>query len=60
MFALGAEGILFVLLGSLDAPERVAVTCHTYTKAQLPGIKLADGLLSFTGPAGGKGGRPVE
>ena len=47
-------------LGSLDVPERVAVTCHTYTKAQLPGIKLADGLPSFTGPAGGKGGRPVE
>lgn len=60
MFALGTDGILLLSLGSLNAPECVAVTCHTYTKAQLPGIKLADGLLSFTGPAGGKGGRPVE
>ena len=60
MFALGADGILFMSLGSLDVPEHVAVKCHTYTKAQLPGIKLADGLSSFAGPAGGKGGRPVE
>ena len=60
MFALGADGILFMSLGSLDVPERVAFTCHTYTKAQLPGIKLADGLPSFPGPASGKDGRPVE
>ena len=60
MFALEADGILFVSLGSLNAPECFTVKCHTYTKAQLPGIKLADGLPSFTGPVGGKGGRPVE
>lgn len=55
-----AEGIVFLALGSLDHPERVAVDCHTYTGSKLPGIKLADGLPQFPGPAGGKGGRPIE
>ncbi len=55
-----ADGILFVSLGSLDFPERVAVKCHTYTDSQLPAIKLADGLPNFSGPASGKGGRPIE
>ena len=55
-----AEGIVFLALGSLDCPEQVAVNCHTYTKTQLPGIELADGLPQFPGPAGGKGGRPIE
>ncbi len=55
-----ADGILFVSLGSLDSPERVAVKCHTYTSSRLPAIELADGLPNFPGPAGGKGGRPIE
>ncbi len=55
-----ADGIVFVSLGSLDSPERIVVKDHTYTSSQLLGIKLADGLPQFPGPAGGKGGRPME
>ena len=55
-----AEGIVFLSLGSLDHPERVAVDCHTYTGSRLPEVKLTDGLPQFPGPAGGKGGRPIE
>ncbi len=55
-----AGGILFVALGSLDFPEQVDVTCHTYTSSRLPAIELADGLPQFPGPAGGKGGRSIE
>ena len=55
-----ADGVLFVSLGSVDRPERVEVKAHTYTSAQLPGIKLADGLPHYPGPVGGKGGRPID
>ncbi len=55
-----AEGILFLSLGSLDSPEQVDVACHSYTSSRLPAIELADGLPQFPGPAGGKGGRPIE
>ncbi len=55
-----ADGILLVALGSLDSPEQVDVACHTYTSSRLPAIELADGLPNFPGPAGGKGGRPIE
>ena len=55
-----AGGVLFVSLGSLDRPEHVEFNCHTYTTAQLPGIKLADGLPHYPGPVGGKGGRAIE
>ncbi len=55
-----AEGIAFVTLGSLDTPELVDVKCHTYTASRLPGMEAADGLPHFQGPAGGKGGRPIE
>jgi hypothetical protein len=54
------DGVLFVTLGSLDAPEQVTVDCHTYTKTRLPGIVLNDRLPHFSGPAGGKGGRPID
>lgn len=55
-----ADGIVFMTQGSLDAPERVSFDCHTYTQSKLPGMDLADGLPRFPGPAGGKGGRPVD
>ena len=55
-----ADGVLFVSLGSLDHPERIEVKAHTYTSAQLPQIKLSDGLPHYPGPAGGKGGRPID
>ncbi|MGF1610929.1 MAG: GFA family protein [Kiloniellales bacterium] len=55
-----ADGIVFLTQGSLDAPEQVAFDCHTYTKSRLPGMTLADGLPQFPGPAGGKGGRPID
>lgn len=55
-----ADEVLFVTLGSLDTPDRVTFTCHTYTKERLPGMDLADGLPEFPGPVGGKGGRPVD
>ncbi len=54
-----AEGLVFIALGSLDAPEQVAVERHCYTASALPGLQLADGLPQFPGPVGGKGGRPV-
>lgn len=54
-----SDGIVFMTLGSLDAPETVDMACHTYTQTRLPGIALADGLPHHPGPAGGKGGRPV-
>jgi len=55
-----SDGIIFVTLGSLDVPEKVVFDCHTYTNSKLPEIELADGLPHFPGPAGGKGGRPIE
>ena len=55
-----AGEVLFVSLGSLDCPEHVDFNCHTYTTAQLPQIKLADGLPQYPGPVGGKGGRPID
>ncbi|MCP5373191.1 MAG: GFA family protein [Hyphomicrobiales bacterium] len=55
-----AEGLVFIALGSLDAPERVQVQRHCYTRDRLPGIKLADGLPQFPGPFGGKGGKPQD
>jgi len=55
-----ADGILFILLGSLDCPELVVFDCHTYTESRLLGIELADGLPQFPGPVGGKGGRPID
>jgi hypothetical protein len=55
-----ADGILFISLGSLDFPERAIVDCHTYTETRLPGMALADELPQFPGPAGGKGGRPID
>lgn len=54
-----AEGVVFVTLGSLDAPDQVAVKCHTYVASRLPEITLADSLPEFPGPAGGKGGKPL-
>ncbi len=55
-----ADGVLFLTLGSLDFPEQVAFDCHTYTSSRLPGIELVDGLPHFSGPVGGKGGRPID
>jgi hypothetical protein len=55
-----ADGVLFLSLGSLDAPEQVVFNCHTYTDSRLPGMELADGLPQFPGPVGGKGGRPID
>ncbi|MGI9483122.1 MAG: GFA family protein [Hyphomicrobiales bacterium] len=55
-----ADGVLFLSLGSLDAPEKVEFNCHTYTEFKLPCIKLTDGLPQFPGPAGGKGGLPIH
>ncbi len=55
-----ADGMVFVALGSLDAPEHVEVQQHCYTRFRLPGIVLADGLPQFPGPFGGKGGLPIE
>ena len=53
-----ADGMQFIALGSLDAPERVKVERHCYTRSKLPGLKLADDLPQFPGPVGGKGGLP--
>ena len=55
-----ADGVLFVSLGSLDAPGQITFDCHTYTTSRLPGMELSDGLPQFPGPAGGKGGRPID
>ena len=55
-----ADGVLFMSLGSLDEPEQIAFDCHTYTTSRLPGMELSDGLPQFPGPAGGKGGRPID
>ena len=55
-----ADGVMFIALGSLDAPDQVELDCHTYTKFRLPQIHLADGLPQHPGPAGGKGGRPID
>ncbi len=55
-----ADGLLFLTLGSLDTPEAVAFDRHTYTRSRLPNIALADGLAHVPGPAGGKGGRPID
>lgn len=54
------DGMLFISLGSLDFPEHVIVERHCYTKTRLPGMELADGLPQFSGPVGGKGGRPID
>ena len=59
-FTFEADGVLFVSLGSLDAPERVVFDCHAYTEFRLPGMEISDGLPQFPGPAGGKGGRPID
>lgn len=53
-----ADGMVFIALGSLDAPERVQVERHCYTRSKLPGLKLNDDLPQFPGPVGGKGGLP--
>ena len=53
------DGILFISLGSLDAPEQVEFDCHAYTSTRLPGMELADGLPHYPGPVGGKGGREL-
>lgn len=55
-----ADGVTFISQGSLDAPEQITFNCHTYTQSRLPGMDLADGLPQFPGPAGGKGGRPID
>ncbi len=55
-----ANGVLFVTLGSLDAPESIDFNCHTYTSSRLPGMELADDLPNYPGPVGGKGGRPAD
>jgi len=55
-----ADGVVFMTLGSLDAPENVRFDCHTYTDFRLPGITLSDGLPQHPGPVGGKGGRPID
>lgn len=55
-----ADGVVFMSQGSLDAPGQVAFNCHTYTESRLPGMELSDGLPQFSGPAGGKGGRPAD
>ncbi len=55
-----ADNVLFMTLGSLDAPEKVDFDCHTYTAFKLPQIHLTDGLPHHPGPAGGKGGRPID
>jgi hypothetical protein len=55
-----ADGVVFISQGSLDMPAQVAFDCHTYTKSRLPGMELADGLPQYPGPAGGKGGRPIN
>jgi len=52
------DKMLFVALGSLDQAEHVQIESHCYTSTQLPQIKLADGLPSYPGARGGKGGRP--
>lgn len=55
-----AEGVMFLSLGSLDKPEQVTFDRHTYTQSRLPGMALDDGLPTCPGPAGGKGGLPIE
>jgi len=55
-----ADGVIFFSLGSLDTPEIVTFVCHTYTSARLPGMALDDGLPCYPGPAGDKGGRPID
>ncbi|MGI9434972.1 MAG: GFA family protein, partial [Geminicoccaceae bacterium] len=55
-----ADGIFFISLGSLDTPEQVVFNCNTYTGSCLPGVIPADGLPQCAGPAGGKGGQPLD
>ncbi len=55
-----ADGVMFMSLGSLDAPEQVTFDRHTYIQSRLPGMELDDGLPTCPGPAGGKGGRPID
>ena len=54
------EGVMFLSLGSLDKPENVRFECHTYTNTKLASIDLTDGLPQHPGPAGGKGGLPID
>ncbi len=54
------NGLAFIALGSLDAPEHVVVQRHCYTSSRLPQVDLADGLPQFPGPVGDKGGRPID
>jgi len=55
-----AEGMVFIALGSLDRPEDIEVERHCYTKFRLPGLKHADSLPEFEGPAGDAAGKPVD
>lgn len=55
-----AEGVMFLSLGSLDEPDQVTFDRHTYTRSRLPGMEIDDGLPTCPGPAGGKGGLPIE
>ena len=49
----------FIMLGSLDTPERVQVQRHCYTRFRLPGLTEAGDLPEFEGPAGDAGGLPI-
>ncbi len=42
------EPLVDIALGSLDEPARIAPKDNTRTSSQLPWIKLADGLPSFS------------
>lgn len=55
-----AEGLVFIALGSLDAPEKVEVQRNCYTSSRLPGLARMSELPDFPGPVGGKGGKLLE
>ena len=54
MFVYDSELLVDISLGSLDDPTQISPKDNTQTSSQLPWIKLADALPSFSK------GRPDE